>query len=328
MADEPKPVADDPFLSDVDTSYHPETPDGAPPKKVPPKDPETGRFVKSDPPAAKPAPKHPDYLTSQAREYGFTEDEIGDLSTPALGRAVNRIMQDRLTVAQQVAHFRTLEDNRVKAPPPEPAPETGFDEEALLTAGYDPGLIRTLKATAEQAKEITALKAKLKESEDREQRRQDLTNEEILDTAFDALPERLHKLIGKGAMGDLTPNSPERQRRINLLVSAGLNPKQLPARGTVKAALLKAADLMWPEDRAPERKKSADDGGAYAEPPTPPPGAPSLAEWDRAGVAVPTQRTPVEEPPGDAKAIHALERRFAEQKATTSDTEVMNGMFK
>ena len=105
------------------------------PKDERPRNPD-GTFAAATPDTpTTPAPsKHPDYLVKRAEAFGMEPDEIAELTTTQLDRAVWRLVQQRDALREQNASQRQLDVNTVRTPPP-PAPEA---EEEAIDLGLNP----------------------------------------------------------------------------------------------------------------------------------------------------------------------------------------------
>ncbi len=253
------------------------------------------------------------YLASKAAEFGFSDQDISDMPTAAIQRAVSQIERDRVETQRQFMQAQV----RINPPQQEPvqrqvaadADDLPIDEEEL-----HPSLVKSLKAIKEgrqaDKKLIESLKKQIEEGQVREHQRTVISNAEKVDDVFEALGEKYAKIIGSGAGIDLVKSDPEAfKRRVAILNEAGINIREpLPPMLKLKALIQQAAKVIV--GFALENAASAADPYAAAQAgKTNGNGKakPSADEWAKGGLAAPTHRD-APEMAGDAKAVRELTR--------------------
>lgn len=304
---------EDPFdVGDTELPLTYEKPDPVE-KKVPPKDPETGKFV---------SPKkhdHPDFLVEEALEFGLSEEDMAGMTTAALGRTLrtyrNQINKER----QAQAHERTVQQAEVRAPKEKDPEQELIEELGEGVKDYDDSARGIFRKLLERTK---AAEAKAKAVEDRDTVREQSRAADILDDAFESLGSKWAKHFGDKPMGSLG-DSPEAKRRIAALRYAGLNLQN--ADRTTKRKLAEAVAELYPDQ--PEAEEAAEDPYAEASKSVKSKAKPAVSKeaWVGGAVNRPTQRRGAREPNGEEKAIQNLERKFREEERI-QDSEIMNGL--
>lgn len=304
MPDQPEtpPVAESPY--DLDETPNSSQPVAAAPvaqPALPPRDPDTGRFTK------------PSWLLDQARELGFTDEDIRDYTADQLGAACTRMRQRLDRERSEWSRLSAIREqtNPTRPPVPEadapPPLDLGIDETGRprTEADFDPGFLNLLKS---QRAELHEVKKQLKQSAERDQQRGQTESREHIESVFAGLPDHLQGFFGKGDLNDISPI--EQQRRKQILQTIGLI-DTTKAREFTRRQLGKAI-----EDAASTfglgAKPAAEKTGYEAEE-TPPEPKPSKAveKWNRGGVAKPTNRQVDDLPNGKEKAARNLAANLA-----------------
>lgn len=272
-----------------------------------------GRFLPSSPEPVTQAsvqPKHPAYLVNQAKQFGFSDEEIEEFSQNQLGNTMWRLQQRQEAMRDQSARDRAIVDPPTRqAPPPAPEPEENLTDE-----GWDPELNKRFKILQDQRKEMAALKAEIATLKESDKRRVISDEARIIDQCFEKLGADYESVFGKGSIQDLAPESPERVRRQAAHLAAIQSND-----GSYLSRLHKTAKLMFP----PKAKEVAKPANEYETPPTN--GVkPRITqeEWDDAALAKPTARKATELPHGEERARRNLAKKLAEQEAVKSDSGV------
>lgn len=283
-----------------------------------PRDPATGQFV--SPAAVEPAPaaaKHPAYLTQQAEELGFSAEEVEEMSTGLLTRQIYRAQRDRHAAQMADMRARTLSEAAVRQP--EPRPVQPIEEDVLPATEFDERLVSHLRKTEARLKAQEEELARLRQQD---QAKTVTTNTELIDEAFEALGDEYAALVGKGAVAELNPQSPEIARRIAILNAAGINLQNVTRAS--KARIKAAADKLFPRP-----KKDAGEDSPYQAATGKPAKANGVSpeEWAEASLARPTQRKAAELPKGDKRAIANLEQKMRQEGGTAEDAEIMEGLL-
>ncbi len=253
-------------------------------------------------------PTKPTWLIEQAREYGFSDSDIAEMDTNALGRAC-QVQRKRLdTLQREFATQRSLESHP-RQPEPAPIPEDDLPD----ISHVDDTIAAVLR---KQAKELRELRGEVGGVKQGQQRLAQRTIADTLDSAFSALDEKYLKLLGKGPASDL--DEAELQMRNYLIRKAGIDFNNLPSIPKIKTKLeAEAAKLLGAE--------TATSAGPYSASQKE---SPSPEEWERGAVARPTQRGGAAEPPGEQKAINNLTRKLREngQLSPQQKKAIMDGI--
>ncbi len=323
-----------------DTSLPPfEVPD----KPVPPKDPVTGKFVSTTPqpaqgtPTPPPAVQHPDYLVEQARFYGYSDADLADMTTTALSRAVAvSFRQYQAQMSQQRQLLERL-GQEVTQPQPKPEPEP-VDEWAALEQQlepYDPPVRDAIKRSMKVARDAEArakaaedrLTTEFKTRDEAATKEKTAQNAQLLDRAFARLAEkdaRYKTMFGVESAATLNAQSPEMRRRRNAMAEAGVSIDNVNPH-TVVRQLQAAADL-WNAPAAPEPAPAPN---PYAPQPRTAPvnGVITPEEWQRGGVARPSNRNGAPEPDGKEKAVQNLTAKLRESGQLDNDPDILDGLL-
>lgn len=282
---------------------------------TPPQEPASDRPRNADG-TFKASPKHASFLVEVAKDHGFADDEIEAMTPAALGRLAHVLQRQELEHTRQALAESAIHETRgarpvVPDPEPKPEEELGLDE-----AQYDPGLVGVLKKLHAENK---ALRGRLTEGEEREQRRAQSERSRAIDAAFAKLGPDFQEHFGEGDIFDLPMESAERAKR-EAVVSLALQQKD----GSLPARIAKVAKQLFGAKAKPTADPSAE-YEAVAKPGKN--GKPRITpeQWREAGTAVPTQRKELDLPAGDDKATRNLERRMREQE--TPDSVELEGFL-
>jgi hypothetical protein len=282
-----------------------------------PKDPSTGRFVKSDPDPipvpAEPAtatPAHPSWLVTSAKEHlGLDDAEIAAIPIGTLAKMVNAGMaRDIQQRQQQAAHHQFVNPQQQQpAPPPDELEGwdwgKGEDGKALSEGDYAPIIPSGFRR---QQKEINELKAELQASRQREAARMVHDGATAIDEGFEALDDFKH-IFGEGSAQDLLAAKDDAlARRVAVLNEAKINIYQPPPRKQLIKVLKEASERMFGFGK----KKAAPNPYDQPEP------QPAVAEeeWANGAVERPTHRRAAQLPAGREKAIRNMQRKMDEAK--------------
>lgn len=330
----PKPEDQYDFESDFDPEVDAED---APPAKV-------------AKPAAKPtqdapdagkggtdAPKHTYLSVSLAKDFGFTDAEIAELSPKELDTAVRAAHKAMLRTSQD---FRR---NEPREPAPAPAPsETKVEPEAekdpLDDLGeFDEKLVGAIKKSRERDRaEIDKLRKELDGSKANQEAAARESVYDAVDAEFAKMPKAVKALIGEGGRRAIANGSFEHSNRVAILKAAEADASDVPfeqkmhkAAGAI-ATKLRAAlgvtedepDLGDEYEAAPAKAapaKGAD--GRFAKLPK----EEREAAWKEAPVAKPTSReSPL--PKGEKKAM-ATARQFMLSRGMLNEDDMPDGSF-
>lgn len=272
--------------------------------------------------------KHSEYLIGEARKYGFTDDEIGSMSSADLRREVLEFKKyDRREEAIPPSSTSPPAGSPASPAPTGEASHPQAGDKPLIDWGKDSDewiepefqaklegvlgpIVRELREARE---ELAALKGHV--VQEAQQR-----HHNAIDQAFAKL-----KLpaFGSGSLGEASPEEAKRRRAVVMLAveeaKAGADFfKALEANARTMFGSLGAAAPQESEPQTPKRSAPAKDPetGRFVKP----------EEWEQATVQRPTNRKGSPEPQGEAKAarsIHAL----VSQAARSGGYASVNGEF-
>lgn len=265
---------------------------------------ETEPVEESQPAAQVQSPQHPDFLIRRARLLGVPEATIAAASSEELDQiAFNE--QRKFLLMERQQHLER-----------EPAPKqtetiNDFDHEIEETAqriGMEPEFKELFKKQSKRLRELeTQHSAKLKEIEERDQRRQQSTLEESLDDAFASLPDQYKTVFGGDASArDLPEQSREMRLRVRFFQSAGINP-QADSPTSIRRKIHAAVKDIYGELPAEKPKGNPYEKKAPVKKLT-------QEEWKEGTLAEPTSRTS-EPPRGDAAVRDSVHKFFQKLRA-------------
>lgn len=298
-----------------------------------------------------PPPKDPwrPTLERQARELGFTDEDITGLPNEALFRSINLVVRQNMEHAREMTRAKTIMDAEVRTPEPVDDsyhpdwgtnPETG---EAIRDEDVHPSVVRTIRDLGTRNKQ---LEKRLEEREKAESQRSFNETTDALDDIFEMIGPDFEEVFGKGSGADLLSedkNHPGFKRRLAILREANMNVNQMTPGAIRRAAgkIKQIAEVLYGESSlVQKRRKPAQQptnpqkpAGIYSQtavdPQTQRPPVVTEEEWDEAGVAVPTSRPPVDLPKGDERAVRNLAARMDRQRVNgrQSDADIRKGLF-
>lgn len=277
-----------------------------------------------------PLSKHASYLVEAARDFGYSDDEIGEMSVSLLHKTMWQAQRKIDHERQQALNFRTHDQQQVKKPEPQSAEEPEYDLGIDNPEDYDPKLIGALKKLGGTQKEINDLKKQLAQRDQRDRERGARRSVAMIDAAFAALPE-YKKIFGEGPGTSLGPDKPEMRRRIAVLRQAGIDSAEIASVGELRAKIKQVTEDLYPSSLLsttseanpyepanplkPEKNGKAEKPRITAE------------EWEAATLARPTQRKGKEIPKGDALAVAELTKKMREGGEVIPDSEELDGFF-
>lgn len=275
----------------------------------------------------------------EAKNLGYTDDEIEATPTNFLGKTVHRLAQEKLNFRDEQLRARQISEGQVRTPQPEPAAEEdialdwGQDEEGrpLAEKDFHPGVVKALKSLAKKQRDETkGFREELAKRDQREEQRELNRSAAVWDAAFAALGPEYEIVVGKGAGREMgQAQQDEYDNRIAILNRAQADPRQHTA-AQVKAKVKAAAEKMFGKFLGKNPAPYAEVGKPGA---TPKPAAPAAAtngvkprisekEWEEAALARPTQRTHSEQK-GEELAVKNLAARL--ESETIPDSEELDG---
>jgi hypothetical protein len=251
--------------------------------------------------------------------------------------------QSRDDVRMQAhAGSQTQPHNEPAAPVEDPFDLTGIEEQ------LDPKFLRYLKAMKSELDSYKEMKTEVQGFKQREQARDQMSNAQLFDAAFAAMPEKFRTIFGEGEAGDFGPeNQSEMQCRVAVLTAAlGNKDVRSLTRRQLQVAMNNAAEMLFGKLVAPGGQAApaaAHDPYAAAmqqqvprpparkAPSVPPRSAnramPSEEEWLGATLAQPTQRRGGSEPNGRAKAIRSVQEIMRQGGDGATDAEIDEGLL-
>lgn len=331
----PKPEDVYDFESDYDPEVDAEPVAQVEGKKAAPASPE--KPVQDAPVRGKDAPQHTALSVSFAKDFGFTDAEIAELSPKELDTAV------RLAHKQMLRSSQEFRRNEPVTPVPVPAPsetkaEPEVEKDPLDDLGeFDEKLVGAIKKSRERDRaEIDKLRKELDGSKANQEAAARESVYDAVDAEFAKMPKAVKALIGEGGRKAIANGSFEHSNRVSILKAAEADTSDVPfeqkmhkAAGAI-ATKLRAAlgvtedepDLGDEYEAAPAKPapaKGAD--GRFAKLPK----EDREAAWKEAPVAKPTSReSPL--PKGDKKAM-ATVRRFMLSSGMLNEDDMPDGSF-
>lgn len=278
-----------------------------PPRRVPPQDPATGRFVRSF--------EHNPHVTQLALEQGMSEAEVRRTDPDQLAERLYWTIHQQQLAAQadrREQRLTSVADRLPTEPEPEPAIDWGVTSEGEPVRESDllPGLVKVFK---DQQRQIQELQRQLEGDRRERQARDHFTR---LDRAF----SQHATLLGDGPGAEMDRQSPEFQRRLAVIGVLG----QLKLPGTLEQQVQRVVTSLFPT-AVPSAPSSVARGpsAALAEET-----AALAREWQEAGLARPTGRNPGEPPKGPRAAEAHVARMLRDHPALFGSFEQdFNGHF-
>jgi len=261
----------------------------------------SGRFLPQD------GPKHSSRTLRMAQDLGLSDQEIAETPPDMLDDVVYHMNRQAMKLAREHSTQALLQspgDRTLAQQPPKSAgqapPEPDEEGFGALEEQLDPNLMGVIKR---QAKEMKELKAMIGQLAQHEQVRQTESMAQQIDRAFEGLGEAYQGILGKGRGIELQADSPHYARRLAVLAEV----QRANTPGTMEQQITKAVKTLY-GDRGP--KQAAQPAGRQ---PAARRNGYSAEEWERGGLARPTQRAGAAEPPGDQKAMRTAAAFMREQ---------------
>jgi hypothetical protein len=276
-----------------------------------------GTFRAAEPAELTPqGPRHPSGLVEMALDFGIPDESISSFSTDQLSQVVRSIQRQQLEERRANSQAQTHD----QANPPsrgseaaqslsqpaasQPAPDQGL---GVDLSGFDPdvqtafnNLLKIAKAPQD---EIKALKAEIQQLKQFEGQRQTETVYDRCDRAF----SKHEKHLGKGGRAELPPGSVHIQRRAAILNVVAADQSKAP----LEAKIDRAVKLLYGEASEPAVVPAAPVDAALAG---------RQEQWQRSGLARPTNRAGAAEPNGKAKAVNSVAQQLREMGSATNAT--------
>lgn len=280
--------------------------------ETPPIQPETSSDIPPSPtgePAPPSAPTHPRWLLNMALDQGFSDDEIREIPTDQLGEMVHRIHANVRRVSEQRQQAEGVEQSRrpqqqfQQQPQREPTIEDEIDLGDPERDGFTPEMVSLLKkATAIPLARVKQLEAQLAQLMQYQQNKEAEARFQLIDRVIEGFGPKYVKHFGKGNGQQVKAKDPQAfQKRIKLVkIAAAMTDEH----GGLEPAMHEAK-LLFPIDQESPQPQESDVPQAPAQTPQ--------QAWNQGGIARPTQRQPVHEPPGRERAIKNVTRTLAAQ---------------
>lgn len=274
-----------------------ETPTPKAGKKNAPKAPPAPEPESEPEPTPTPKPAHSPRLVRLAQTYGISQADIDSLTSEELMAEIG-YEQERIKVEQS---------RKVAEPPPAAAPKPAAAaevdpleeiEQMVKDGAITEQVARVMRAPLKEAKALKEKLARLDELEEREKVRAGRTIDDALNDVFSQVSDRYGKYFGIGDVSDLKDGSDERNRRILVVRSAGLQPTD--SEREIKKKVMAVIRLTYGEgSEAAAPKPSV---GAQTPAGTAAASAPRKKtrdeEWREAELARPSARNGATEPKG------------------------------
>lgn len=287
---------------------------------------------------------HSAAVVDAAREFGLSDEEIGDTAPATLHRIIITQLKARNDYRDRVAAEKTLQQSEVRTPQPEqrrrePEPAATEPEDELKELLH-PTLYKRLTAAE---KENQALKAKFAEIEELKtivKKGREATVNDVIDSAFDDLSRP--DVFGSGGINDLVNGSDEVMFRQSVLNAAGVVDGDTPA--SIKRKVTAAAKRFTAKIQPPQQEQRQTPPNhpiqakptisGYAPAPSSPSNGtngaarPTREEWERDGpLHKPTARAAEELPYGTDRAVRNLQKKFGMDQPQARDSEELDGFL-
>lgn len=283
-------------------------------KAVPPKDPQTGRFLpaqvqpsapgaqrqeSSEDPIINPETgepiQHSRALLKHAYLAGFSDAEIDTTPSETLQDLIFTRQREMLekAVQQPAPNISGIEKPVVKAP--EPDPEVSFGE-FESDDNLDPKLRAVLKGhLTEQLKKLKAIETRLEETTKRQEQQERASQAKARDGHIDKMLTKHAHFLGNESIAELSEGSPNLAKRRAVL-------------GLASADKSKRSD----QEKIDYAVSQLFGAPPQADPEVPQPGTrPTAQQWANGGVPRPTSRKPAPEINDIKNATKAVEQRLA-----------------
>lgn len=226
--------------------------------------------------------EHPRYLAEMARRLGATEELLASTPTDQLGAMVEGAMsQITQQTRQQPAPVK--ETPKVEVDPDEA--EIKYLEEEV---GVDPKVAAFLrkqnaKLKTLETQKLAEVEKLVKETQEREQRREKQAREQFFDATRDSMPEEFRPIFGKSGEATQTQHT----RYVNALIAANLDVNNdTPA--VMRRKINEAAKMLYGDFIKPIEKAVVPEPPPAEKPKPKPPGKHmTTQEWDNAVVGKP-----------------------------------------
>jgi hypothetical protein len=278
-------------------------------------------------------PKHSPILVSRAKRFGFTEEEVNDLSPDEL----KELLRDTAVAALV---DRAAPEPDVSVPSHAAAPEPAAAPPIAEAPAGDDELVKALKEDVDPAvadaiaafinKKLQGHGERLGKVEEAtkyalsfvESKRAEESDNQI-DQGFSDLGAGFEKVFGAGNAQTLDRNSPAFKRRVAIVRELRANP---PKDGNIRKAIAELGKKHFgdlaagapsgapsPASDERPRKQPRASNGRFSE-----------QDYQDATMAVPTSRLPAEEPAGREKAIKTV-REIQSRNGRVSDDDINQG---
>lgn len=266
-------------------------------------------------PAPPSVPTHPRWLLNMALDQGFSDDEIREIPTDQLGEMVHRIHANVRRVSEQRQQAEGVEQSRRPQQQQvqqqrEPTIEDEIDLGDPERDGFTPEMVALLKrATAIPLARVKQLEAQLGQLMQYQQNKEAEARFQLIDRVIEGFGPQYVKHFGKGNGQRVKATDPQAfQKRLKLVkIAASI----LDEHGGLEPAMQEAVKLFPIDQESPQQPQESDVPQAPAQT--------QQQAWNQGGIAKPTQRQPVHEPPGRERAIKNVSRTLAAQGVGNAD---------
>lgn len=235
------------------------------------------------------------FLVAMAKRFGFSEQDLKDMSQREVERFIEHAHRRDLEMAEMISRQQAQAGQPgagVSTPSPAPAPAAAEDEfDPELSDEYPAELKGALKkAATARDKKIAALEAELAKVKGHTQATREQAILKSIDDAFEALGPGYHEYFGKGAITSGQLTNEEAQRR-GVLVRM-LTPDDTPA--SIREKFQATAHALYGAGKAPASKAET----ALEQ---------AKVDYVEGKVTRPAQRDPALPPHGRERAIRSNE---------------------
>lgn len=264
-------------------------------------------------PEPEPSPRHPAFLISMARSYGFTDQEINAYPTDTLGAIVERISARSQQQRAQQPQQQVVPQQQ---PAPRPEPEEDVVFEGIKDEDYAPELLSALKkAIKVPLTRVKQLEKQLAETQQAAQVRevQDLTRR--VDTFFSTLGPEFVSVFGVGSVDQVKNFNPQAfAERAKVFRRANILHQE--EGGDLLAHLAEQVKFLHPKKAAPRKAPAAEEEMELEE---------RKKDWVEGAVAKPTGRKEAPLAPGKEKAIRSVAAILKNRSGPAQTNEEANG---
>lgn len=248
------------------------------------------------------ASTHPKDLIAAARNLGIDERYLapGEVSTLAL---TDWVVRERLK-DQALANRQVPSQMEKIAPVDEDAATLEYLEKEVMV---DPKLVEYMRRQAEEIKRLKGITGDVEQIRQRDVARETATNNEIIDSAIESLGPDFELYLGKGALAEIGPDSPDAMMRLKIARQAGIDWQKDSAKTKQQKFISAAKEFLKDKIRqAPPATPAA----SYEDPPKNGKKPPTTQEWDNASLGRPAGKASTKGQKASRQALHDAMREL------------------